>query len=238
MQHALVILDEMINRMDAEEHGSLQCKCGKVKIGLQEGRLRTRLECLCCDCRERIVCCTDDNKDNNPGVQDIIDCKKGADNWYIANSLIISNETKTLIDFFKLRKDSFMINMKTTCCGQYICAIHPNYQENVVVTSPDGPNITLAKNYQIPPQFFRCFKKDFPPLKYELLPKNISHIDFEDKKSKEKHQNLLDHVSLAFNKSPVKTKETIKFEQLLNDAWRNDWENIKKRFSESNINFS
>ena len=148
---ALTVYSQFRRHTVAVSTTTLSCKCGTLKLGVR-GDLRYRLECLCSDCRGSLVLCTNNNQDGHPKIQDIIDCKKGADNWYFGNSLIVSNEAKKHIDFFKLREHSLMINMKAACCNQFMCAIHPLYKGGVFVTSPAGPSTALPSNTTVPPQ--------------------------------------------------------------------------------------
>eukprot|EP01083_Nonionella_stella_P203703 743085_1 len=120
--------------------------------------------------------------------------------------------------------------MKTKCCGQYMRAIHPRYNENVIVTSPDGPKISLSPNVEIPSQILRCWKQDFPASKYDLLPNKdtIPTIDFKNKNDREKYKNIMDFFESGFNRPPPKTKNTVTFEGLFDEQWTNEWANIKK----------
>ena len=226
------MLERIISCIDEsyQARTTLSCKCGNVKIGVV-GRLRYRLECLCDDCRGRIVYLTGNNKDEHQGVQDIIDCKKGADNWYFGNSLMVSEHMKQYIDFFQLRDGATMINMKAKCCNQYMAAIHPYYQGCVFVTSPDGPRICLSKNDSVERPLFSCFISDFPPSKYKLLKTDDKpQIDFKDPENLKKHGAVMQSLHLQMTKDPKKCKGSVSFEDLLNEEWTKKWNGIKAAF--------
>eukprot|EP00485_Elphidium_margaritaceum_P020640 CAMPEP_0202712978 /NCGR_PEP_ID=MMETSP1385-20130828/47780_1 /ASSEMBLY_ACC=CAM_ASM_000861 /TAXON_ID=933848 /ORGANISM="Elphidium margaritaceum" /LENGTH=242 /DNA_ID=CAMNT_0049373183 /DNA_START=26 /DNA_END=754 /DNA_ORIENTATION=- len=207
---------------------SLACPCGKLKMVIQ-GQLRYRVQCLCVDCRARVIC----SKVKNPAIQELTDYKRGVDAYYFGNALLVSDEAKKLVDFFKVKDDANSINMKSSCCGQLMAVINPCYIGNVIYTTPDGPNLTLAPGTEIPKQSFSIWPKDFPGDKKKALPADSPvDLDFNDPESLKANAARVDEYLTVFKTAvPAerKTKDTVRFEDLLTAEWKKEFAAIQEK---------
>ena len=144
------------------------------------------LECLCCDCRQRIMVCTEMNKDKDETIQRMIDLKIGMELIYFANAFIVSDECRQNIEFFKLesmmkQEGRTMINMRAKCCGSFLCAAHPGYRGKSVYAVPMATNIEWApSNYIFMDSLFYGFADDFPSEHINILPKTIPIVSRKD----------------------------------------------------------
>lgn len=150
-----------------------------VILELPDGRVRQNIECLCCDCRQRIMVCTEMNKDKDKTIQKMIDLKIGMELIYFANAFIVDDKSRENIEFFKLesmikQENHTMINMRAKCCGSFLCGAHPYYMGKSIYVVPMATRIQWEpSDYAHMDSVMYIFAVDFPESNLKLLPKKI-----------------------------------------------------------------
>ncbi len=140
----------------------LQCRCGACRITLCDPNMRYRLECLCCDCRQRGLI----SASKHPGnalPPDVAAYERGIDDFYFANGFLIDEESRDLLRFTKLRADAYNTTAMTTCCGTLMCGTHPVYEGGSVSVNADSCRVTVPQLIPTQSVLFGC---DFPPEQY------------------------------------------------------------------------
>lgn len=144
---------------------SLECQCGKCRLTLCDPRMRYRLECLCVDCRQRVLQFASKRPENELPA-DILNYERGVDDYYFANAFLVDDASRDLIEFTKLREDAFNTTAMSACCGTYLCGVHPVYEGGSVSVNADSCRVSGAEIIRNQALLFGC---DFPPDKYEAL---------------------------------------------------------------------
>ena len=147
---------------------SLECQCGKCRLTLCDPRMRYRLECLCFDCRQRGLQFASKRPENRIPI-DILNYERGIDDYYFANAFLIDDESKKLIEFTKLREDAFNTTAMASCCGTYLCGVHPVYNGGSISVNADSCRVSVPEIIACQTLLFGC---DFPAEKYDALVKN------------------------------------------------------------------
>ena len=148
-----------------EPQAFLECGCGACRIILCDPRVRFRTECLCHDCRQRLLIYS--KRSGNAIPEEIASYQRGVDLLYFANALIVDDASRGRLEFAKLRGDAFNTTAWSTCCGTLMCGIHQAYEGATISVTPDICTVSPRSN--MPTQFY-LFSCDFPADKYEALP--------------------------------------------------------------------
>ena len=143
----------------------LQCRCGKCRITLCDPHMRYRLECLCCDCRQRGLISAAKHP-NNALPDEILEYKRGIDDCYFANAFLVDDESRALLRFSKLREDAYNTTAMSACCGTLMCGVHPVYEGASVSVNADSCRITTPYEIENCVVLFGC---DFPPAEYATV---------------------------------------------------------------------
>ena len=150
----------------AQAPGSLVCRCGACRIAVCDPTLRYRIECLCCDCRQRLLNSAH-RRIGNKVPSAIAAYGRGVDLLYFANALRVDDDSHALLEFSKLREDAFNTTAMSTCCGTVMCGAHPAFEGAAIWATPDS--CTVNARLSMSPQFY-LFSCDFPADKYASLP--------------------------------------------------------------------
>lgn len=143
----------------------LACQCGKCRLVLCDPNMRYRLECLCCDCRQRGLQFASRRAENHL-PQAILDYERGVDDYYFANAFFVDDASRELLEFSKLREDAFNTTATSACCGTLMCGTHPVYEGASVSVNADSCRVSVPSIMSSRAVFFGC---DFPAEKYAAL---------------------------------------------------------------------
>jgi hypothetical protein len=144
----------------------LRCRCGACHITICDPRVRFRIECLCFDCRQRALISAAKGPVNALS-QSFLDYQRGVDLYYFANALIVAEESRSLLEYSKLREDAFTVTAMSSCCGTVMCGAPPVFERRAVWATPDTCSIIGASEMAL--QFY-LFSNDFPEDKCAALP--------------------------------------------------------------------
>ena len=133
----------------------LACRCGDCRITLCDPNMRLRLECLCCDCRQRALISAGKRTGNELPAA-IINYERGIDLVYFSNTLLVDDTSRNLLAFFKLREDASTTTAISTCCGTIMCGIHPAYEGCSILTNADNCNVTAPTSIETQAVVFGC----------------------------------------------------------------------------------
>lgn len=143
----------------------LTCRCGACRITLCDPNVRFRLECLCCDCRQRGLISAS-KRPGNELPAEVLAYERGIDDVYFANALLVEESSRRLLSFSKLREDAFNTTAMSACCGTLMCGTHPVYEGGSISVNADSCRITAPSMMANQVVLFGC---DFPPDKYAAL---------------------------------------------------------------------
>jgi len=128
-----------------EPKAFLECRCGACRITLCDPTMRSRMECLCFDCRQRGLISANKNPGNSlPDA--IVNFERGIELVYFANALIVDEASRELLEFSKLTEDGFNTTAMSTCCGTLMCGTHPLYQGKTISVNADNCRVTTTSN--------------------------------------------------------------------------------------------
>lgn len=140
----------------------LECQCGQCRLTLCDPNLRYRLECLCCDCRQRGLQFAHARAENKLPAA-IINYERGIDDYYFANAFLVDDASRALLAFSKLREDAFNTTASAACCGTLLCGTHPVYEGASVSVNADCCRVSVP---HVTPNQALLFGCDFPVDKY------------------------------------------------------------------------
>ncbi len=143
----------------------LECQCGQCRLVLCDPNMRYRLECLCCDCRQRGLQFESKRAENRLPAA-ITNYERGIDDYYFANAFLIDDASRALLAFSKLRADAFNTTASAACCGTLMCGTHPVYEGASVSVNADCCRVSAP---QVTPYRALLFGCDFPPDKYAAV---------------------------------------------------------------------
>ena len=190
----------------------LECRCGACRITLCDPRIRYRLECLCCDCRQRALISANKNS-SNAIPEAVLSYERGLDDYYFSNAFLVSESSRELLAFSKLREDAYNTTAMSTCCGTLMCGTHPVYEGASISVNADSCKIH-TKSEMIPQVIlFGC---DFPRDKYALLKKRTNTpllFSVYDEIEAEAMKNFMDAVTEPLSKE-TKIRGYTTFEEL------------------------
>jgi hypothetical protein len=129
--------------------------------------MRLRLECLCCDCRQRALISAGKRTGNEVPAA-VANYERGIDLVYFSNALLVDDTSQSLLAFFKLREDAPTTTAISTCCGTLMCGIHPSYEGCSIIINADSCNVTALKSMETQAVVFCC---DIPSDKWAELQK-------------------------------------------------------------------
>ena len=163
-----------------ENTSFLECRCGACRLTLCDPRVRFRLECLCCDCRQRALISANKNVGNTL-PEAVASYERGIDDYYFANALLVTEPSKELLTFSKLRENAYNTTAMSICCGTLMCGTHPVYEGASISVNADSCKINTVSIMTTQVILFGC---DFPDDNYkQLKTRNYGKvIDFNDKK--------------------------------------------------------
>jgi hypothetical protein len=165
-----------------EPEAFLECRCGACRITLCDPNVRYRVECLCCDCRQRGLISAGKGSLNELPVE-VATYTRGIDLVYFSNMLLVDPKSQDLIEFSKLREDSLSSTAVSACCGTLLFTSHPFSEGRAVIVHADSCRIIGANMIETQAVFFGI---DFPLDKYKVrkkrdqIPKVFSPFDEAD----------------------------------------------------------
>lgn len=128
--------------------GRLACRCGACRITLCDPTMRARIECLCCDCRQRGLISASRHPDN--ALPDAVrDYERGVDLVYFANALDVDDASRELLLFSKLTEDAYNTTAMSACCGTLMCGTHPMYEGNTISVNADSCRVTTPSTLAV-----------------------------------------------------------------------------------------
>jgi len=148
----------------------LECRCGACRLTLCDPKIRYRLECLCCDCRQRTLISAHKNK-FNAIPEAVVSYERGLDDYYFANAFVVTDSSRELLTFSKLREDAYNTTAMSVCCGTLMFGTHPVYEGASVSVNADSCKIYTQGELTTQVILFGC---DFPKDKYEQIKKRTS----------------------------------------------------------------
>ena len=148
-----------------ETSAFLECQCGACRITLCDPNPRAHTECLCCDCRQRLLIYSKRSGQALPEA--VVAYQRGVDVLYFANALVLDDASHSRLAFAKLREDGTITMAWSTCCGTLMCVTHPITEGASIAVMPDGCKVTTPS--RMAPQLY-LFSDDFPVDKYAALP--------------------------------------------------------------------
>ena len=129
--------------------------------------MRFRLECLCCDCRQRGLISASKHPANALPAA-VAAYERGVDDFYFANALLVDESSRDLLTFSKLREDAFNTTAMSACCRTLMCGTHPVYEGASISVNADSCRISVSFTMATQVVLFGC---DFPADKYLALQK-------------------------------------------------------------------
>jgi hypothetical protein len=128
-----------------EPEAFLECRCGACRITLCDPTVRSHVECLCFDCRQRGLISASKNPGNSlPDA--IANFERGVDLVYFANAFIVDEASRELLEFSKLTADAFNTTAMSTCCGTLLCGTHPMYEGTTISVNTDSCRVTTSSS--------------------------------------------------------------------------------------------
>merc|ERR1712137_240232 len=139
---------------DYEPSATAGCKCGKVLVTFR-GNIRNRLECCCCDCRQKAEWAA---SQGCPLATD--DLRKPFKLSYFGNSLA-SVKGEEQLKSYMLREGSASKFVVAQCCHTIVFVDHPEYKGNAAMVIEAACNLT---SQEMSPQL-RINEQDWDPAK-------------------------------------------------------------------------
>ncbi len=131
-----------------EPEAFLECRCGACRITLCDPTVRSHVECLCFDCRQRGLISASKNPGNSlPDA--IANFERGVDLVYFANAFIVDEASRELLEFSKLTADAFNTTAMATCCGTLLCGTHPMYEGTTISVNTDSCRVTTSSSMSL-----------------------------------------------------------------------------------------
>jgi hypothetical protein len=128
-----------------EPEAFLECRCGACRITLCDTTVRSHVECLCFDCRQRGLISASKNPGNSlPDA--VANFERGVDLVYFANAFIVDEASRELLEFSKLTADAFNTTAMSTCCGTLLCGTHPMYEGTTISVNTDSCRVTTLSS--------------------------------------------------------------------------------------------
>lgn len=143
----------------------LECQCGRCRLTLCDPTMRYRLECLCCDCRQRGLQFASKRPENELPAA-IVNYERGIDDYYFANAFLVDDAARDLLEFSKLRPDAYNTTASAACCGTLLCGTHPVYEGASVSVNADSCRVSIPVVAPFNALLFGC---DFPAEKYAAV---------------------------------------------------------------------
>jgi len=107
--------------------------------------MRSRVECLCFDCRQRGLISASKNPGNSlPDA--VANFERGVDLVYFANAFIVDEASRELLEFTKLTADAFNTTMMSSCCATLLCGTHPLYEGKTISVNADSCRVTTSSS--------------------------------------------------------------------------------------------
>lgn len=128
-----------------EPKAFLECRCGACRITLCDPTMRSRMECLCFDCRQRGLISASKHAGNSL-PEAVANFERGIELAYFANALIVDEASQDLLEFSKLTEDGFNTTAMSTCCGTLMCGIHPLYEGKTISVNADSCRVTTTSS--------------------------------------------------------------------------------------------
>jgi hypothetical protein len=110
----------------------LSCRCGTVKLQFPSQQARVSTECCCNHCYNRVHYLEKLGGPKVPTTKPLLASK-------FDNRITILEGTKENFFVYKLKPDSLVLNIASTCCFTFLLGRHPGYDANCVTTSSDFP---------------------------------------------------------------------------------------------------
>ena len=148
-----------------ESMAYLECRCGACRVALSDPRVRFHIECLCQDCRQRVLIFNNATA-GAPLPEALANYERGVDLYYFANALDVDRASRALLGYSKLRPDAFNTTASAQCCGTVMFGAHPAFEGRAVWATPDTCKFSIP--VQMPAQFC-LFSGDLPPEKLAVL---------------------------------------------------------------------
>jgi hypothetical protein len=139
----------------AEPEAYLQCRCGACRIDLCDSTVRSHIECLCFDCRQRGLISASKSPGNSL-PEAVANFERGVDLVYFANAFIVDEASRELLEFSKLTEDGFNTTAMSACCGTLMCSTHPMYQGTTVSVNADNCRVTTTSSVPLQAVVFAC----------------------------------------------------------------------------------
>ncbi len=138
-----------------EPEAFLECRCGACRITLCDPTMRSHIECLCFDCRQRGLISASKNPGNSlPDA--VANFERGVDLVYFANALTVDEASRELLEFTKLTADAFNTTMMSTCCGTLLCGTHPLYEGTTISVNTDSCRVTTSSSMPLQAVVYAC----------------------------------------------------------------------------------
>jgi hypothetical protein len=117
--------------------------------------MRTHIECLCFDCRQRGLISASKNPDNSlPDA--VANFERGIDLVYFANALMVDEASRELLEFSMLTADASNTTAMSTCCGTLLCGTHPLYEGTTISVNADSCRVTTSSSMPLQAVAFAC----------------------------------------------------------------------------------
>jgi len=135
---------------------SISCRCGTVQLQFPSRQARVSTECCCNHCFQRVQY-----------LEELGGPKVATNKPLLAskfdNRITILQGTPDNFMVYKLKADSLVLNIASTCCHTFLLGRHPGYDANCVTTSSDFPifNESVDKTSLIPSS--RWFANQWSP---------------------------------------------------------------------------
>eukprot|EP01083_Nonionella_stella_P062941 163634_1 len=195
--------------MSVAPESYIECQCGEVRIGLEQpAHCKFAIGCCCEDCYQRVLIAASNNKVIHRQMQDSIHYKKAVDLVFLPNALIVSNNTKQLLQFEKLRVDGANVHCVAKCCGTMLFGANPLLKGQSIWCQVDGPKmagVTLMDQQII------AFGKDWVKDKYDAFVKGKEAKLLPDPMS---NPSVMGPFVMAVQAETSKTEEAVRYEEL------------------------
>ena len=112
---------------------SFTCKCGLVNVALCGEKSRTRMNCCCCDCYQKLEWAA---SNGGPTLPEHYQNKKSpvvGEHW---NGRVVVTG-KDHLAFNKLHEKAVSVNCVAQCCSTILFVDHPAYQGNCIFLFPE-----------------------------------------------------------------------------------------------------
>jgi hypothetical protein len=119
-------------------NASITCQCGKIEIAFTSKSPRISTECCCNHCFARVKYLYALGGSNVPQKPLL------ASKWDNKVQILKGRE---FLHYYKLTKETLVINIASSCCHTFLLGRHPCYDTNCVTTSSDFP---IWKNAEMP----------------------------------------------------------------------------------------